>query len=75
MTVNFQGTKGFNFAAGSDGSTLKSLSLVKAGNAGVTLTASNVTVQGNYIGLLSNGTTVAGNRATACGSMPRRTAT
>ncbi len=41
---------------------LKSLSLVKAGNAGVTLTASDVTVQGNDIGLLSNGKTVAGNR-------------
>ena len=62
VTVNFQGTKGFNFAAGSDGSTLKSLALIKAGNAGVTLTASNITVQGNYIGLQSNGTTAAGNK-------------
>ena len=62
VTVNFQGSKGLNFATGADGSTLKSLSLVKAGNAGVTLTASNITVQGNDIGLLSNGTTVAGNR-------------
>ena len=75
VTVNFQGSKGLQFAAGSDGSTSKSLALVKAGNAGVTLTASNVTVQGNYIGLLSNGTTVAGNRGTACRSMRRRTAT
>jgi hypothetical protein len=62
VTVNFQGTKGLNFAAGSDGSTLQSLSLIKAGNAGVTLTASNITVQGNYIGLQSNGTTAAGNK-------------
>ena len=62
VTVNFHGSKGLNFAKGADGSTLSSLSLVRAGNAGVTLSASNVTVQGNYIGLLSNGTTVAGNR-------------
>ena len=62
VTVNFQGTKGLNFAPGSDGSTLKSLSLIKAGNAGVTLTASNITVQGNYIGLQADGTTVAGNK-------------
>ncbi|WP_165070805.1 beta strand repeat-containing protein [Paludisphaera rhizosphaerae] len=62
VTVNFQGTKGVRFAAGSDGSTLTSLSIVKAGNAGVTLEASRITVQGNYIGLLANGSTVAGNR-------------
>ena len=53
---------GFRFATGADGSTLRSLSLVRAGNAGVTLDASHITVQGNYIGLLADGTTVAGNR-------------
>ena len=62
VTVNFQGTRGLKFAAGSDGSILESLALVKAGNAGVTINASDVTVQGNDIGLLSNGKTVAGNR-------------
>ena len=62
VTVDFQGTRGLRFASGSDGSTLRSLSLVSAGNAGVTLNASDVTVQGNYIGLLANGKTVAGNR-------------
>jgi trimeric autotransporter adhesin len=62
VTVNFQGTNGLRFGAGSDGSTVESLSLVKAGNAGITITASNVTVQGNDIGLLSNGKTIAGNR-------------
>ena len=62
VTVNFQGTKGLRFVAGSDGSTVESLSLVKAGNAGITISASNVTVQGNDIGLLSNGNTAAGNR-------------
>src|SRR4051812_48440036 len=51
VTVNFRGTKGLQFAGGSDGSTLRSLSLVKASNAGVTLIASHVTVQGNDIGL------------------------
>jgi hypothetical protein len=62
VTVDFQGSKGLNFAAGADGSILRSLSLVRAGNAGVTLNASRVTVQGNYVGLGSNGKTVAGNR-------------
>ena len=62
MTVNFAGTQGLQFNAGSDGSILRSLSLVHAGNAGVTLNASDITLQGNYIGLLANGTTSAGNR-------------
>ena len=62
VTINFQGSKGLNFAKGADGSTFSSLSLVRAGNAGVTLSASNVTVEGNFIGLQSNGTTIAGNR-------------
>ncbi len=61
VTVNFDGTRGFQFNAGSGGSILRSLSLVNAGNAGVTLNASNITLQGNYIGLLANGTTSAGN--------------
>ncbi len=61
VTVNFQGSRGLRFAGGSDGSTLKSLSLVRAGGAGVTLIASKITVQGNDIGLLANGKTVAGN--------------
>jgi parallel beta-helix repeat protein len=55
VTVDFRGTKGLRFANGSDGSTLRSLALVKAGNSGVTLDASHVTVQGNDIGLLANG--------------------
>jgi trimeric autotransporter adhesin len=62
VTLNFQGSRGLRFAAGSDGSTVKSLSLVKAGNAGISINASDVTVQGNDIGLLSNGSTIAGNR-------------
>ncbi|WP_254053629.1 beta strand repeat-containing protein [Singulisphaera sp. GP187] len=61
-TVDFQGSKGLRFERGADGSILRSLSLVKAGDAGVTLRASRVTVEGNYIGLLADGKTSAGNR-------------
>ena len=61
VTVDFRGTQGLQFASGSDGSTLRSLALVKAGKAGVTLDASHVTVQGSYIGLQANGKTAAGN--------------
>ena len=62
VTLNFQGTSGLRFARGSDGSILRDLSLVNAGSAGVTLSASDITLQGNYIGLLADGKTVAGNR-------------
>ena len=58
----FPGLAGAAVRGGADGSILRSLSLVRAGNAGVTLDASHVTVQGNYIGLRADGTTVAGNR-------------
>jgi trimeric autotransporter adhesin len=61
VTVNFQGTKGLKFASGSNGSSLQSLALIKASNAGVTLSAPDITVQGNYIGLKANGKTTAGN--------------
>ncbi len=62
VTLDFQGSSGLRFARGSDGSILRDLSLVNAGNAGVTLSASDITVQGNYIGLLADGKTIAGNR-------------
>ncbi len=62
VTVDFQGTRGFLFAKGADGSTLASLAVVRAASAGVTLDASHITIQGNYIGLAADGTTVAGNR-------------
>lgn len=62
VTVNFQGSRGLRFERGADGSILRSLALVRAGDAGVTLRASHVTVEGNYIGLLADGTTAAGNR-------------
>lgn len=62
VTVDFRGSRGLRFAKGADGSILRSLSLVRAGDAGVTLDASRITVEGNYIGLGSNGRTLAGNR-------------
>jgi hypothetical protein len=62
VSIDFHGTSGLAFNLGSNGSSLKSLSLVGARNAGVTLNASNVTVAGNDIGLLAAGTTVDGNR-------------
>ena len=62
VTLDFHGTKGLQFNRGSDGSALKSLALVGAGGAGVTLNASGVTVQGNDIGVLAGGEAVDGNR-------------
>lgn len=61
VTVDFQGKPGLTFAAGSDGSTLRGLALVRAGGAGVTLVASRVAVENNSIGLRADGR-AAGNR-------------
>ena len=61
VTVNFRGQPGLQFAPGSDGSTLENLSLVRANGAGVTLDASGITLAGNSIGVLANGTTAAAN--------------
>jgi parallel beta-helix repeat protein len=62
VTVNFQRTRGLLFQTVADGSTLKALSLVNASNSGITLNASHVTLQSNYIGLAANGSTVMANR-------------
>jgi hypothetical protein len=62
VTVDLRGGMGFRFDAGSDGSVLTSVSIVRAASAGVTLNASHITVQGNYIGVLADGRTPAGNR-------------
>jgi hypothetical protein len=56
VSINFNSNPGLNIAVGADSSMIKSLSLVRALNAAVTVRASKVTVQGNYIGLLVNGT-------------------
>ena len=61
ITVNFCGQTGLRFAPGSDGSSLTSLALVRASGAGVTLDASGITLAGNSIGVLANGTTAAAN--------------
>jgi trimeric autotransporter adhesin len=55
VTVDFSSQAGLTVAAGGDGSTIKSLSLVHALGTGITLQASKVTLQGNYIGLETNG--------------------
>jgi trimeric autotransporter adhesin len=60
VSVNFNSGPGLTLAAGAVSSTIKSLSLVRALNAAITLQASNVTVQGNYIGVLPTGA-AAGN--------------
>ena len=62
VTVNFAGRSGLRFAAGSDDSSLQSLSLIRAAGAGVTIDASDVTLTGNFVGVLPDGTTAAGNR-------------
>jgi trimeric autotransporter adhesin len=61
VSINFNSRKGLTVAAGADRSTIRALSLVGANNAAVTLLASNVTIQGNYIGLLTDGA-AEGNR-------------
>ncbi len=61
VTVDFRGRTGLRFAPGSDGSTLSSLSLVAAKAAGVTLDSSGITLAGNFIGVLPDGVTPAGN--------------
>ena len=55
VSVNFNTGAGLTVAAGADGTSIKSLAFVHAQNAALTLLASNVTVQGNYIGLFANG--------------------
>jgi parallel beta-helix repeat protein len=55
VSINFNSLTGITVAAGADGSNIKSLSLISALNAAITLQALKVTVQGNYIGLQTNG--------------------
>ncbi len=56
VSLNFNFNPGLTVAVGADSSTIKSLSFVHALNAAITLQASRVTVQGNYIGLGTDGT-------------------
>ena len=55
VAVDFNGRSGLKFAAGANYSRITALSLVGASGAGLTLVASRVTVQANYIGILPNG--------------------
>jgi parallel beta-helix repeat protein len=55
VSLNFNFNPGLTVAAGADASIIKSLSLVHALNAAITLQASRVTVQGNYIGVQTDG--------------------
>lgn len=55
VEVNANGFSGLNFILGSAQSTLLSLSIVGSAGAGVVLRDSNMTVQGNYIGLALDG--------------------
>ena len=62
VTLDFQNNAGLVISTGSDGSVIKSLSLVDSSGAGISLSASAVTVAGNYIGLRADGSTIESNR-------------
>lgn len=62
VTINFNTYSGFVFASGSTGSLIQGLSLVNASNAAVTLNGSSNIIFGNYIGVLADGITPAGNQ-------------
>ncbi len=55
VSVDFNTGTGLTVAVGADGTSIKSLALVHAQTSAVALLASNVTLQGNYIGLGSDG--------------------
>lgn len=54
--IDFNGHAGLTFGAGADGSTLAGLSVGNATGNGVTLEASDVTLNNNYIGVALDGT-------------------
>lgn len=55
VAVQFNSAVGLQIGKGGDGSLIRGLSLIGAGDSGLTLRASGVTVQGNYIGLTPEG--------------------
>ncbi len=61
VEIDFNSFAGLSFNATSEGSALRSLGLVNASTAGVTLNADRILLVGNYIGLNLDGNTVAGN--------------
>lgn len=56
VELNFGGHAGLAFAGGSSGSVMFGLALGNASGNGVTLNSSNITLNGNYIGIHSDGT-------------------
>ena len=56
VSIDFAGQPGLTVAKGAEGTLIQSLSLVRAGGAGITLRASRVTIDSNYIGLTPSGT-------------------
>lgn len=56
VELNFNGHAGLTFSTGSSGSSLLGLALGNAAGNGVTLNSSNITLDGNYVGLHANGT-------------------
>lgn len=62
VEIDANGFDGLRFDAGSAGSVLKSLGFVNAAGAGITLNAGNIRLFGNFIGVLRDGRTAAGNR-------------
>jgi parallel beta-helix repeat protein len=61
VEIDYGGFAGLSFNAGSAQSALRSLALVGASGAGVTLNAPNIAVVGNFIGVTLDGTTADGN--------------
>lgn len=61
VTVDFQNRPGLTLGTAAPGSEVRSLSLVKASGAGLTLAGSGTIIAGNYIGVLPDGATGAGN--------------
>jgi hypothetical protein len=62
VEINFDGFAGLQFNAGATDAALESLSLVGAAGTAVTITtATDVVLEGNYIGLNTDGSTVDGN--------------
>lgn len=62
LAINFNGNSGQRFSGRkASGSSITELSLVSAGGDGLTLDASGITVQNNYIGVGLDGTTGVGN--------------
>ncbi|MCE9567356.1 MAG: right-handed parallel beta-helix repeat-containing protein [Planctomycetes bacterium] len=61
VQIDMAGFAGLTFNAGATGSTLRSLGIIDAGGAGVTVNASKMNIYGNFIGLQLNGQTAGSN--------------